>query len=105
MIKRMNSTIRYALSKTVDQDYSNWDLLIPQISLGVRLIKSARTGHYPYYLMFGRSPRMPIDEKKNVVCKLNTNLREMKLEYLPGLQSVFSRESTSPKKSLSFKLD
>jgi RNase H-like domain found in reverse transcriptase/Reverse transcriptase (RNA-dependent DNA polymerase)/Integrase zinc binding domain/Integrase core domain/Zinc knuckle/Aspartyl protease len=88
-VERLNRTLRYALAKTLDGDYSNWDLAVPDILFGLRAQVSSRTGYSPYYLMFGVEPSLPTDPV--VTREPNVPVRHIELMHLPGLRASQER--------------
>jgi hypothetical protein len=92
MIERLNSTIRYAITKTCSSDFSNWPSVLPQILLGIRSRPSARTGYSPAYLLFGFQPRLPFDHPSFVGLSVST--RTLELTPLPAIRHSLCRPAT-----------
>ena len=60
--ERMNKVIAQGIKHHIDQDQSNWQMLLPGIMLAYRTTPATESHQYsPHYLMFGRECRMPID--------------------------------------------
>ncbi|XP_043227102.1 uncharacterized protein LOC122384132 isoform X1 [Amphibalanus amphitrite] len=57
--ERMMRTILDMLAKYLDANHTEWDVHIPLLMLGYRAKVHSSLGHSPYYLMFGRNPRLP----------------------------------------------
>ena len=53
-------TILGMLAKYLDENHDEWDVHLPLLMLGYRAKVHSSLGHSPYYLMFGRDPRMPV---------------------------------------------
>jgi len=49
------------LAKTVDQDYRNWDRLLPSVMAAYRATVHSSTGYSPNRLILGHENVMPID--------------------------------------------
>ena len=57
--ERMMRTILDMLAKYLDANHAEWDVHLPLLMLGYRAKVHSSLGHSPYYLMFGREPRLP----------------------------------------------
>ena len=57
--ERMMRTILDMLAKYLDDNHGDWDAHLPLLMLGYRAKVHSSLGHSPYFLMFGRNPRMP----------------------------------------------
>ena len=58
----MNSIILQSLRAYCDGNYDKWPELLPSIMMAYRMTPATQsTGYSPYYLMFGREMRMPVD--------------------------------------------
>ena len=60
-VKRMNQTIIRMISKLVEDRKACWSKHLPELLLAYNATCSAVTGYIPYYLLFGRRPRIPVD--------------------------------------------
>ena len=61
MIERFHRDLNSMLRKAADKNKLSWDTEIPQILLAYRTTTHSRTGHTPYFIMFGRDPIVPVD--------------------------------------------
>ena len=59
--ERMNQTIFHGLAKLPEAARVEWAKHIHVVTHAYNCTRSAVTGYSPYYLMFGRRPRMPVD--------------------------------------------
>ena len=59
--ERFNLTIQQALLKFVNESEDNWDMLIDSILFAYRTSKHDSTKYTPFYLMYNREARLPID--------------------------------------------
>ena len=57
----MNQTIIRMISKLEEDRKACWSKHLPQLLLAYNAKHSAVTGYSPYYLLFGRRPRIPVD--------------------------------------------
>lgn len=61
--ERMNQTITRALSKYINDDQDDWDQLLDPILFAYRTSIQSSSKFSPFFLMYGRRPRLPIDVK------------------------------------------
>jgi len=61
MIERMNRTIQDMLAKYVSHHQRDWDEHLPLVMMAYRSSVHASTQYSPYYLLFGREVRLPVD--------------------------------------------
>ncbi|XP_037113220.1 protein transport protein SEC31-like [Syngnathus acus] len=60
LVGKLNGTIQRALSKVVCQHPESWDEYLDAVMFGLRTKKQMTTNYSPYFLMFGREARYPI---------------------------------------------
>ena len=60
-VERMNQTIIHMISKLEEDRKACWSEHLPELLLAYNATRSAVTGYSPYYLLFGRRPRIPVD--------------------------------------------
>ena len=97
MVERFNKTLCSMLRAYIDDNHSNWDLLLPYIMMAYRAADHESTGLSPNMLMFGRNTKTPLDviyEMPPNVKHEPTNLWVWELQE--RLESVhkFVREAT-----------
>lgn len=61
LVERMNSTLCQTLSMFVSKNQKDWDVFIPAALFAFRTSPSESTGESPFYLLYGREPRLPMD--------------------------------------------
>ena len=61
LIERFNRTLLQMLSSCVDKHPFEWEEHIQKLCMAYNTSIQATTGYSPFYLMFGRRPRLPID--------------------------------------------
>ena len=59
-VEHMNQTIIHMIGKLEDRK-ACWSGHLPELLLAYNATHSAVTGYSPYYLLFGRRPRIPVD--------------------------------------------
>ena len=60
-VECMNQTIICMIGKLEEDRKACWSDHLPELLLAYNATRSAVTGYSPYYLLFGRRPRMPVD--------------------------------------------
>ena len=69
--ERFNQTLQRALLKMVDENQSQWDKFLDSVLFACRTNKQSSTKYSPFFLMYGREPRLPIEIMvSQEVCKL-----------------------------------
>lgn len=61
LVERFNNTLAEAISSFVSSNQQDWDVYIPAIQFAHRTSPSVTTGDSPFYLLYGREPRLPPD--------------------------------------------
>ena len=60
-VERMNQTIIRMIGKLEEDRKACWSEHLPEVLLAYNATRFAVTGYSPYYLLFGRRPRIPVD--------------------------------------------
>ena len=60
-VESMNQTIICMIGKLEEDRKACWSEHLPELLLAYNAVHSAVTGYSPYYLLFGRRPRIPVD--------------------------------------------
>ena len=63
LVERFNSTLCQSLSMFVAKDQKDWDEYIPFILFAHRTSNCEAIGDSPFYVLYGREPRLPVDVK------------------------------------------
>ena len=61
LVERFHGTLAQSLFMYVSANQKDWDVYIPMVLFAYRTSPSATTGESPFYLLYGREPRLPID--------------------------------------------
>ena len=61
LVERLNGTLVQSLSQYVSSDQKDWDEHLPSVLLAYRVSPSEVTGDSPFFLLYGREPRLPMD--------------------------------------------
>lgn len=88
--ERFNQTLERALQKTVNEQQDDWDEAIDDILFAYRTSVHATTKYSPFYLMFGRQARLPIEiELDNEAGSNEERGLEQRLEELKTLRQSY----------------
>ena len=60
-VEHMNQTIICIIGKLEEEKKVCWSEHLPELLMAYNATRSAVTGYSPYYLLFGRRPRIPVD--------------------------------------------
>ena len=61
LVERHNRTLLAMLSTHTQEHPQSWDIHLPKLSFAYNSSEHASTGFSPFFLMFGREPRLPVD--------------------------------------------
>ena len=67
-VERMNQTIIRMIGKLEEDRKACWLEHLPELLMAYNATRSAVTGYSPYYLLFGRRPRIPVDYLFPTLC-------------------------------------
>ena len=82
MIERFNRTVVSMLSNYVSDNQRDWDRHLPQVMMAYRSSKYESTKYPPFFMMFGRDVKLPID----VMCGRAPGQPQETVEYTRGLR-------------------
>ena len=60
-VERFNRTLEAMLAKSVEENQRNWDACLPKVLFAYRTAVHEASGFTPFHLMFGRTPKLPVD--------------------------------------------
>ena len=63
LVERFNSTLCQSLSMYVSKNQKDWDDFIPLVLFAHRTSVLEAIGDSPFYVLYGREPRLPVDVK------------------------------------------
>ena len=64
--ERFNQTLQRQLLKFVGKEQNEWDLYIDSILFSYRVSRQDSTKYSPYFLVYGRQARLPVQFKTNI---------------------------------------
>ena len=59
--ERFNQTLQRQLLKMIENEQSDWDLYLDAVLFSYRVSKQDSTKFSPFFLMYGRNARLPVD--------------------------------------------
>ena len=59
--ERFNQTLQRGLLKMVNDNQNEWDKFLDSVLFVYRMSKQASTKFSPFFLLYGREPRLPVD--------------------------------------------
>ena len=60
-VERFNRTVEAMLAKSVKENQRNWDACLPKVLFAYCTAVHEATGFTPFHLMFGWTPKLPVD--------------------------------------------
>ena len=96
-VERMNQTIIRMIGKLAEDKKARWSEHLPELLSAYNGTRSAVTGYSPYYLLFGRKNRMPVDCLFPTLCELphRTKMEVSVATMQKRLKEAFEVASTS----------
>ena len=89
LVERFNGTLAEGLSMYVSTHQKDWDRHLPMILFAYRVSPSATTGESPFYLLYGREPRLPIDTALLLPDdNLSSSVRELRARIVRNLEEA-----------------
>ena len=67
-VEHMNQTIIHMIRKLEEDRKACWSEHLPELLMAYNATRSAVPGYSPYYLLFGRRPRIPVDYLFPTLC-------------------------------------
>ena len=84
-VESLNGTLGNMLTKyLLNRPRSHWDRYLDQALFAARIRTHSTTRFSPFYMLYGRQPRLPMDE--NGITPLTDNVREDKLPLFETLR-------------------
>lgn len=99
-VERFNRTLIQMLRTLTEKEKSNWKDSLNKLIFAYNCTKSEVTGFSPFYLLFGRTPRLPVD----ILFRLTPETgkpdhREYMRKWQEGMQEAYEITKNSAKKS------
>lgn len=85
--ERLNQTLKASLQKVVNHQQDDWDNLIDNVLFAYRTSRQDSTKFTPFYLMYGREAKLPIDISASVEGKKGDESLDEKITKLTEIQN------------------
>lgn len=100
LTERFNRTLLQMLGTLTTEQKQNWKMYVGPMVHAYNSLRQETTGQTPYFLMFGRQPRLPVDiafqlDQENVKRPMTSYVTEMK----DRLQKAYDIASRATKKA------
>ena len=97
--ERWNRTILSMLRTLTESQKANWKDHVDKVVFAYNYTRNDATGYSPFYLLYGRSPRLPID----IMFEIDpdhevTSYQDYVLKWIRGMQQAFELASQHAKK-------
>ena len=107
-VKSSTKTLINMLATLDTAKKQNWKSYIAPIVHSYNCMRQTTTGHSPFYLMFGREPRLPIDlafktspnEERHTLTKYIDNIRKKTSVVIPASTRKHPESTTATKEIL-----
>ena len=93
LVERFNRTICESLAKLSDKT-NDWDLFIPPVLFAYRTSKHSTTKIEPFFLVYGRSARLPMDDLENDDHMVENDRLHQLIEDVPQIRKKAQIEVT-----------
>lgn len=88
LVERFNGTLAQTLSMYVSTDQKNWDHHLPQALFAYRVSPSNTTGESPFYMLYGREPRLPMDVSLLPPAKVSASTEEHLARIVQNIEEI-----------------
>lgn len=88
MVERFNHTLCQSVSMYVSRDQKDWDTHLPAVLFGYRVSPHDTTGESPFYLLYGREPRLPVDVSLLPPCNKSNSISEHRARIVQTLEEA-----------------
>lgn len=89
-VERFNNTLAEAISLFVNSEQTDWDLYVPSILFAYRVSPCVSTGDSPFYLLYGREPRLPPDVSLLPLTALSASVKEHRKRIVTQIETAQS---------------
>jgi hypothetical protein len=86
LCERLNGTLIQSLSMYTSTDQLDWDVYLPQVLFAYRVSPHESTGDSPFFLLYGREPRLPLDASLLPAKDMSTSVAEHRERIVKKLE-------------------
>lgn len=99
-VERFNRTLLQMLKTLTEREKSNWKESLNKLTYAYNCTRSEVTGFSPFYLLFGRAPRLPIDLLFRLTPETGTPDHQQYMKrWKSGMQEAFEITRENAKRS------
>lgn len=99
-VERMNRTLLQMLRTLTETQKSNWKESINKLMYAYNCTRCEVTGYSPFYLLFGRSPRLPVDMLFGLYSETDfSDHRDYVEKWRKGMEQAYSIANENAKKA------
>ena len=98
LVEKFNSTLTNMLAKSAEKN-SNWDSHLPFLLFAYRATVQESVRESPFYLLYGRDPRLPTEELQNDSPNYAVDAEDYKSALTTHLSEAWSLAKTSIKQA------
>ena len=88
--EKLNHSLIEALSHFVNSRQTDWDTLLPSVLFAYRVSPHISTGDSPFYLLFGREPRLALDVALLPPMELSNSVEEHRRRIVSQIETAQS---------------
>ena len=85
LVERFNSSSMKSLSKFTASNQKDWDISLSAVLFGFRIAPSPTTGEFPFYLLYGREPCLPMEVPLKPPGKLTQSVLHYRSQLVENL--------------------
>ena len=89
LVERLNRTLLDMLAKTVEKNGKNWDRELPYVLFAYRASLQESTRESPFFLMYGRDPRLPSEETLSGRVRETLDVEDYRSELASGMAEAW----------------
>ena len=89
LVERLNRTLLDMLAKTVEKNGKNWDRQLPYVLFAYRASLQESTRESPFFLMYGRDPRLPSEETLSGRVRETLYMEDYRSELASGMAEAW----------------
>jgi len=99
LVERLNRTIISMLATTVNDQGGEWEEHLPRVTFAYNTSEQVSTGFTPFYMMFGRQARIPLDIMFDTLVAETQNPNQYVWKLRKSLQSAHDLARNNLKKA------
>uniref|UniRef100_A0A5S6Q439 Integrase catalytic domain-containing protein n=1 Tax=Trichuris muris TaxID=70415 RepID=A0A5S6Q439_TRIMR len=84
LVERVNSTLLDVLQALASEAFETWDRILPMVTMAYNTSVHEATGTTPYFAMFGREARLPVESVESPLTVESPNRRRRTSATISG---------------------